>query len=294
MSLSYRNLSATILITVFFLTACQVGVDPEIFGPDAPDTRALLKIVKIPTTADWHWQLQGKINTAHDALVYDIDLFDAAPSFIDSLHKNKRIVVCSFSAGTHQSWRPDTAKFKKSDYRNLVTTTSDEKWLDITSKNTRIVMLERLDLAKKKKCDAVVPDNVDGYINDTGFTITRKQQIDYNRYLAKAAHIRALAIGLRNALDLINILVTDFDFAVNEQCHEFDECHLLGEFVRAGKPVFNVEYDVRYAGDLNQSKTSEPYIGNRLELCKRAAQLGMRTIVLPLDLNDRFRFSCNG
>jgi len=32
-----------------------------------------------------------------------------------------------------------------------------------------------------------------------------------------------------------------FDWALNEQCFEFDECDLLDPFVAAGKAVFGVE-----------------------------------------------------
>lgn len=38
--------------------------------------------------------------------------------------------------------------------------------------------------------------------------------------------------------------LTFFDFAVNEQCARYGECARLTPFVRAGKAVFAVEYEL--------------------------------------------------
>lgn len=43
--------------------------------------------------------------------------------------------------------------------------------------------------------------------------------------------------------------VVEFDFSVNEQCHEFSDCQLLEPFIRSGKPVFNAEYLPLYVND---------------------------------------------
>ena len=48
------------------------------------------------------------------ARAYDIDLFDAPKSTIDALHAKKRIVICYFSAGSHENWRPDAGSFPSS------------------------------------------------------------------------------------------------------------------------------------------------------------------------------------
>lgn len=99
-----------------------------------------------------------------------------------------------------------------------------------------------MDLAVSKGCDGVDPDNVDGYTNNTGFPLTGQQQLTYNRWLAQQAHARGLAIGLKNDLDQIGQLVNDFDWALNEQCFQYNECETLLPFVQAGKPVFGIEY----------------------------------------------------
>ena len=47
-------------------------------------------------------------------------------------------------------------------------------------------MLQRLELAKRKGCDGVEPDNVDGHEddNDTGFGFGFNDQLVYNKWLA--------------------------------------------------------------------------------------------------------------
>ncbi len=50
---------------------------------------------------------------------------------------------------------------------------------------------------------------------------------------------------LKNDLGQIRRLLPYFDFALNEQCHQYDECGRLRPFVRAGKAVFGVEYRLK-------------------------------------------------
>jgi hypothetical protein len=101
-----------------------------------------------------------------------------------------------------------------------------------------------MDMCKSKGFDGIDPDNVDGYTNDTGFPLTYQQQLTFNIFLANAAHSRGLAIGLKNDLNQINDLVRYFDWQLNEQCFQYNECDLLLPFINAGKPVFNIEYNL--------------------------------------------------
>jgi hypothetical protein len=100
----------------------------------------------------------------------------------------------------------------------------------------------RLDLAVSKHCDAVEPDNVDGYSNNTGFPLTAANQLAYNRWLADAAHVRNLGVVLKNDIDQITALEPDFDFAINEQCRQYNECSGYSAFINNNKAVFQVEY----------------------------------------------------
>jgi len=181
--------------------------------------------------------------------MYDVDLFDTPRSVIDALHADGRIVVCYFSAGTWEDWRTDAEQFPDLIKGNALEEWADEKWLDIRQLDVLGPILQsRMELAVEKGCDGVEPDNVDGYTNNSGFSLTYHDQISFNRWLAQEAHDRGLSAGLKNDLDQITELVSYFDWALNEQCFQYDECDLLIPFIDAGKAVFGVEYelDVEY------------------------------------------------
>lgn len=251
-----------------------------------PDGGGEIDWYRPPVDATWQWQLQpndaGDINTSYDVDVYDIDLFDAPQSVIDALQVDGRRVICYFSAGSFENFRGDADQFLPAELGNTLDGFADERWLDIRSDNVRRIMRERLDLAVAKGCDAVEPDNVTGFNNDTGFNLTAADQLNFNRFLADEAHARGLGVGLKNDLEQIPDLVADFDFAVNEQCHEFDECEVYAPFITAGKPVFSAEYADEFVTDA----------AARDAMCDRARALGLQTLVLPLDLDDSLRFSC--
>jgi hypothetical protein len=58
-------------------------------------------------------------------------------------------------------------------------------------------MAARLDAIKAKGFDAVEPDCIDGYTNNTGFTLTAQDQLDYNKWIADQCHQRGLSVGLK-------------------------------------------------------------------------------------------------
>ena len=194
-----------------------------------------------PGTA-WQWQLSGKLDTSVDVPVYDIDGFDHTASTVAALHDDGRKVICYLSTGAWEDFRPDAGKFPKS-VLGKGNGWEGERWLDIRETDVlEPLMAERIDMCREKGFDAVEPDNMDGYKNDTGFPLTGDDQLRYNRLIAKLAHDRGMAVGLKNDLDQIPDLVDDFDFAVNEQCAQYGECARLTPFVAAGKAVFHVEY----------------------------------------------------
>ena len=52
-----------------------------------------------------------------------------------------------------------------------------------------------------------------------------------------------MSIALKNDPEQVPRLVGDFDFAVVEECFEYDECDKFSPFVQAGKAVFSAEYE---------------------------------------------------
>lgn len=95
---------------------------------------------------------------------------------------------------------------------------------------------------------------MDGHASDTGFPLTVDDQLRDNRFIARLAHERGLSVRLKNDLPQISALLDDFDFAVNEQCAQLDECDRLSPFIRAGKAVPHVEYELEPSAFCAQSR----------------------------------------
>ena len=258
-------------------------VPPEKAAGEAPSPTPVATAT--PTPLPWWqprpgttWQIQlnsGNIDAHYDAQVYDIDLFDTPAETIAVLHRMGRKVICYFSAGTYENWRPDTGAFPRGVIGKALEDWEGEYYLDIRQLEALApVMRARMDLAVKKGCDAVDPDNVQNYWEDTGFPLTAADQLRYNRWLAAEAHRRGLAVGLKNDLPQIPDLVGVFDFAVSEECFTYGECAPLKRFISAHKAVFAIEYEALAA-----------------KVCPRANAWGFSLLLKPWDLSA-WRYSC--
>jgi hypothetical protein len=202
--------------------------------------------------------------------MYDFDLFDVPAEVIEKLHDEGRVVVCYFSAGTHEDWRPDQADFPREVLGKALPDWSSERWLDIRQvEQLAPAITSRLDLAVTKGCDGVEPDNLDGYMNDSGFRLTYANQLAYNTWLAEQAHARGLSVGLKNDLDQVNDLEPFFDWALNEECFTYQECDRLAPFVDAGKAVFGVEYSLELADFCPQANALD------LDFLRKERELGV-------------------
>lgn len=262
------------LLPILFLLGCA----PKITDPFANTPR-----YKPLPGSTWYWQLQGKIQTHHKADIYNIDMFDSSPELITTLHNQNKKVICYINVGAYEEWREDAHLFDKTILGNKLDGWEGEQWLDIRSASTLDIMKKRFDLAKEKGCDALEVDNIDAYGNDSGFSITQKQQAKYNIRLATLAHERGLSIGLKNSLELVPKLEPYFDFAINEQCYEYNECDKLIPFIKSDKPVFIAEY-------------KSTYITNKKEknrICKDSKKNQFYTLILPLKLNGKFLLKCD-
>lgn len=238
------------LLIVFILLAAISAVmvqdlssgEPATTPMPAPITAAKNRWIP-PLNTSWQWQLTGTIDQSYDVDMYDIDMFNNDTRVVASLHAEGRKVIGYISAGSWEKWRPDADEFPEEVLGKPLEGWPGERWLDIR----RIdilgpIMTARMDLCKEKGFDGIEPDNIDGYINDTGFPLTYQDQVNYNIFLANEAHVRGLSIGLKNDLDQVEDLLPYFDWALNEQCFQYEECNALMPFINAGKAVFQVEY----------------------------------------------------
>jgi len=222
----------------------------------------------------YQWQLTGVIDTSLNVSMYDIDLFDNTEATISTLHNKGKVVICYFST-QYEQWRPDAADFTKAVLGKNLDDWEGEKWVDIRSPVVRKIISARMDLAVSKGCDGIEPDNVDGYSTNTGFPLTAADQINFNTFLATEAHSRGLSVGLKNDGDQAKQLQPSFDWALNEQCYEYNECSSLTTFITAGKAVFNTEYS-----------------GTAAKICPYMVGLKFSSLLKSLDLDKSIKAQC--
>ena len=128
----------------------------------------------------WQWQLNGlPIDRSFDVDMYDIDLFDTDGSLVATLQGEGRKVVCYVNAGGWKEWRPDASLFPEELIGANLDEWEGERWLDIRRLDLLAPIMEaRIDLCEAKGFDGIEPDNVDGYLNDTGFPLTYEEQLN--------------------------------------------------------------------------------------------------------------------
>jgi hypothetical protein len=190
----------------------------------------------------WQWQLSGVLDTTIPVPVYDVDGDDTSSATVTALHNKDVKTICYFDAGGWENYRSDADQFPTVALGNTINGWPDERWIDI--RNTAIIPLmeQRIINCKNKGFNAIEPDVVDGYANNTGFPLTSSDQIKYNKTIAELAHKHGLGVALKNDPDQAAALEPFFDFAVVEECFKYSECDAYIPFTKAGKAVLHVEY----------------------------------------------------
>ncbi len=206
-----------------------------------------------------------------------------------------------------------------------------EWWLNTRHPIVRALMASRLDYAVSRGCDGVEPDNVDAWTNDlsafpnateaahswaynipewpcedppfldeietkgTGFQLTANDQLDYNKWMALAAHDRGLSIGLKNNGAQALELEPFYDWSLVESCYNYSECHDYDVFPNNNKPVFMTQYvpdcvlkDGR-ANSLNSFQSIKPELMEGMNtavgnMCSDAQQNQFSLIIKRYDL----------
>ncbi|QDS69095.1 hypothetical protein FKW77_010172 [Venturia effusa] len=127
--------------------------------------------------AKWQIILDGVPDTKgpmepRDATVWDIDAWDAKASDICEAKKKGKKVICYFSAGTSENWRPDyrliapynigkvCADLEVKPGQSCKNFWKGEMWIDIRNPVTWEVMKGRVKMAADKGCDGIDPDNM--------------------------------------------------------------------------------------------------------------------------------------
>lgn len=243
-----------------------------------------------PVGTTWNYVLRHPLRLDDQALpnhnVYILDLFDTPTSTIAALHQRGHKVVAYFSAGTHEKWRADAAQFPRADLGRKMDDWDGETWVRTSSPAVRAIMLARLDLARQKGFDGVDPDNVDAYDNKNGLKLTRDDAVDYVLFLAREAHARGLSAGLKNAGDIVPRVVGEVEWCVQEQCVQYGDEEQFVPFVKAGKPVFHVEYPKGDDADNDKHNNGREVTGKKRDKCLRAKELGFSSIIKNVRLDQ--------
>ncbi len=181
--------------------------------------------------------------------VYDLDGELTSAETVAQLHAlgPDIIVICYFDAGVYEDYRSDAGAFPPQVIGNPDVGWEGSYWLDIRQIDIlRPIMENRVRTwCRDKGFDAVEPDETEVWSNNSGFPITKAENNAYNRMIADLVHQYGLSVGLKGNTTETGDLVDSFDWTLNEQCWEFDECDFVyNSFIRGGKAAFNIEYNV--------------------------------------------------
>jgi hypothetical protein len=238
------------------LLGTWLGVSPASAAPAPPSPVSCAGCWHPALRTSWNWVLSTVPSAPYRPVqMYDVDGFNTTASNVAALHAAGIKAVCYLSAGTYEDWRPDASSFPSA-LLGRGNGWPGEKWLDIrdvqkSGSTLRSIMDNRLDMCRQKGFDMVELDNVDGYSNRTGFPLTAADQLYFNATLADDTHARGMSVLQKNDNEQIPALLPYFDGALNEQCNEYSECttaqnggYGLDQYVSAGKPVFQAEYNL--------------------------------------------------
>jgi hypothetical protein len=92
--------------------------------------------------------------------IWDVDLFDTPASTISKMKAQGIKIICYYSAGTAENWRPDYSNFTAADLGASLPDWQGENYVDVRSENVFNIMKRRIQMASEKGCDALDPDNM--------------------------------------------------------------------------------------------------------------------------------------
>ena len=232
----------------------------------------------------WSWQMSTDVENIDGVEVYVVDLFEQDASDITAIKSDTNKVMCMFHSAQVNVNDPDQENYGALDKKSYVDDNQTSNWLDITRASVQDNMLKRVDIAKEKGCDGVVPRDANMYkLSSTGVTISDVQQRSFNQKLANYAHDNNLSIGLVDDKDQVYSLEEYYDFALSRECYANKECGSYQKFIDSNKPVFNAEFNNTYYTDSSVRDT----------VCSDARTRKFSTIIIPSDLNNTYHYSCD-
>lgn len=209
--------------------------------PSASASRPAPATVRLPPLhADFDYQIGGAYPRPPHVRIVSRDRTAApAPGLYNICYVN------AFQAQPDEraSWPADLL-LRDADGEAVVDEDWGEALLDIGTAAKRERVAARvgrwIDGCAAKGFDAVEPDNYDSYTRSRHL-LTANDATAFIALLSRHAHARHLAIAQKNTVELAGLRKrTGLDFAIAEECAEYDEC---GEYARAfADRVIVIEY----------------------------------------------------
>jgi hypothetical protein len=204
---------------------------------------------KPPAKPTWYWQLSGSVSTTKAVEIYDIDGFENTAKKVTSLHTAGKHVVCYIDVGGAEEYREDYGQFLKLEEEghdvlgNYVEGWPEESWINVRElKYIEPIIRARFEMCAAKGFDAVEPDEMEAWLNETGFSITKPEQFAYNKWIAETVHSLGMAVLQKEDGEQTVEQVPYFDGALVEECNQYGFCNEFLPYIEAGKPVLNAEY----------------------------------------------------
>lgn len=277
----------TILVSMLMLslTACQKestnnGDNNVSQGDQNEANKVSWWQPKAGMTFDWCLD-DLKNSDTFTAEVVDVDAFTTTAQQVAALHAQGKKVIAYISAGTIEDDRPDINLLPKEVIGQVYPEWPKERWLDIRQREKlRPWLNSRIDRIISKGFDAIEPDNLDSYSNETGFDISINDTKLYCDFLIKLAHDKGLGIGQKNVPELSAEYSKKFDWVLTEDAFDQKWENDVKPYIAQNKPVFAVEYTDR---------TSQSTFTNTI--CPKAKNLKYSAILKKRELN-KWVFTC--
>ncbi|MFG2779630.1 endo alpha-1,4 polygalactosaminidase [Streptomyces prunicolor] len=220
-----------------------------------------------PLHADFDYQIGGAYPPPADVRIVSRDrTASPAPGLYNICYVN------AFQAQPDEraSWPADLL-LRDADGEVVVDEDWGEALLDIRTAAKRARVAARvnrwIDGCAAKGFDAVEPDNYDSYTRSDDL-LSANDATAFITLLSRHAHARRLAIAQKNTVELAGLRKrTGLDFAIAEECAEYDEC---GEYAKAfDDRVIVIEYS-----DSGLRKARSGFAG-RLSIVRRDVDVSM-------------------
>ncbi|MFI8849711.1 endo alpha-1,4 polygalactosaminidase [Streptomyces sp. NPDC053499] len=237
----YRALGAAAAAATFLLAAAQASSSSASAETATPAEPRAADVTLPPAHAGFDYQIGGPYPPPEGVEVVSRD-HSVQPA--EGLYNICYVNAFQTQPGAAGGWDSDLLLRDKSGEVVYDGEWDGEALLDIRTEDKRERIAAKvntwIDSCAAKGFQAVEPDNFDSYDRSEGL-LTSGQAQDLVRRLADHAHSKGLAIGQKNAAELADSRKANgLDFAVAEQCGEWNECDTYTKAF--GDKVVVIEY----------------------------------------------------